>query len=280
MISAKIIEDSVFIRGTRLTTFQLKYPRYIHAELMTHRVFSRNASSSRAIPVGKLAQLSLEEMVEPIMWGINQPGMQSKDTELTGAALEKAKNTWRLMAEVCASGAAKLAELGLHKQWANRPLEWFGHINVVVTATEWDNWYALRNHPDAQPEIKALAQAMLLVQESSTPKDISNTDDEELQWHLPYVSAEERNKYEIGVLRKLSAARCARVSYLKHDGANPNLAEDLLLYDRLVGSAPIHASPIEHQAVPDWKSLDATKEWSGNFRGWIQYRKLVEERLP
>lgn len=279
MVEVKVIEDSVYRRGTRLTTLQLKYPRYIHAEFMTHRVFSRNASSSRAIPVGKLAQISLDEMVEPIVWGLNQPGMQAKMEELPTEAKEEAKKLWRYAAETCAQVSTQLADLGLHKQWANRLTEWFGHINVVVTATEWDNFFELRNHPDAQPEIKALAAAMAKALEDSTPRIIQDTDTEEYEWHLPYVSMGERDKYEIGVLRKLSAARCARVSYLKHDGREPNLAEDLLLYDRLVGSRPIHASPIEHQGSPMWDEMYPHMKFSGNLRGWYQYRKLIESTL-
>lgn len=278
-ISALVIEDSVSEEGVRLTTLQLSYPRYIHSELMTHRVFSRNASSSRAIPVSKLASMALENMVEPIRYGLNQAGMQAKNDCLTGEALDKARAIWKHMAETCAAGAVELAELGLHKQWANRPLEWFSNIKVIVTATEWSNFYALRAHPDAQPEFHTLAVLMKAAMEASMPKLLSPSG-----WHLPYVTAEERSGERDGMmLAKLSAARCARVSYLKHDGAAPSVEEDLALYDRLVGGKPIHASPIEHQATPDYASLSG-EGWErqrlhGNFVGWRQYRKLVEQQF-
>lgn len=270
MIEAKVIADSVsYPADKRIITLQLKYPRYIHAELMTHRVFSRNASSSRAIPVGKLAQSSLDEMVEPIVWGMNQPGMQAKMEQLTGDQLEQAKKVWRETAEVCAAASTKLAELGLHKQWSNRLIEWFGHISVVVTSTEWDNFFALRDHELAQPEIKALAVAMKKAIEESYSVVL-----EAGEWHLPYITLEDRLE-TLYLQKRMSAARCARVSYLKHDGGNPTVEEDLALFDRLVGSMPIHASPCEHQATPIEDESEA--QLQGNFKGWVQFRKELED---
>lgn len=274
MIEAKVIADSISEYDKRITTLQLKYPRYIHAEVMTHRVFSRNASSSRAIPVGKLAQSSLDEMVTPIVWGLNQAGMQAKMEELQGSAREEAEALWRNMAKTCAEGAAKLAELGLHKQWANRPLEWFGHISVVITSTEWSNFFALRDHELAQPEIKALAIAMKRAMYSSIAEVL-----EPGEWHLPYITIDDR-VHSLGTQKKVSAARCARVSYLKHDGTSSSVEEDLQLFDRLVGTMPIHASPCEHQATPiDYSSIYYaydTNPLQGNFKGWVQYRKELE----
>jgi thymidylate synthase ThyX len=274
MYEARVIEDSISIAGARLTTFQLKYPRYIHAEFMTHRVFSRNASSSRAIPVNKLVQKSLDEMVFPIRWGLNQPGMQANEQELEGERLEKAKLIWKRMAEFCANGVLELADLGLHKQWANRPLEWFGHIEVVVTATEWENFYHLRDHKDAQPEIRELAQLMRKAQNESQPKlRIGLNEDDPYSWHLPYVTAEERAQHSVADLVRMSTARNARVSYLTHDKKEPDVELDIALHERLVGGEPIHASPTEHVAFP----FAHASEWSANFKGWHQYRKDIEE---
>lgn len=276
MYEARVIEDSLSRSGVRLTTFQLKYPRYIHAEFMTHRVFSRNASSSRAIPVEKLVQKSLDEMVFPIRWGLNQPGMQANELELTGEKLQQAKLVWKRMAEYCADGVRELAELGLHKQWANRPLEWFGHIEVVVTATEWENFYHLRDHEDAQPEIRELAQLMRKAHEASEPVLRESTDDENPHnWHLPYVTPAERMSNTVEDLVRMSTARNARVSYLTHDKKEPNVEQDINLHERLVGGTPIHASPTEHVAYP----LSDGNSWSGNFKGWHQYRKDVEEKF-
>lgn len=279
--SAKIIEDSISPGSVRLTTFQLTYPRYIHAELMTHRVFSRNASSSRAIPTAKLVENSLRDMVYPIAWGLNQAGMQSQIQELSAEDKIRAEHIWHQMALFCAQGVRDLADLGpvnpatgkpfgLHKQWANRPLEWFGNITVVLTSTEWENWYNLRNHELAQPEIHHLAELMLAAQDSSIPYYC-----EDDVWHLPYITDEERceHAWNTKLLLKMSVARCARVSYLTQDGKVPSIEKDIELYERLVGSQPIHASPTEHQARPG--SDDCA--YSGNFRGWIQHRKLIEE---
>ncbi len=276
MISAKIIADSIAENGVRLTTMQLTYPRFIHSEFMTHRVFSRNASSSRAIPVAKMLEMVRNEPAMPIHWGKNQAGMQASE-ELSLAGREYSEALWRKAANKAADIAEEMMKLGLHKQATNRILEPFQHIHVVVTATEWDNFYSLRAHPDAQPEIHELAIQMLNAQKASTPRQLKAG-----EWHAPYVSDEERRLYENAedkfLLAKVSAARCCRVSYLKHDGTKASVEEELALCERLVGSEPLHASPFEHQAVPDI-SEGAAYELFGNLNGWVQYRKLIEEQF-
>ena len=285
-ITAKIIEDSINEEGNRLTTFQLLYPRFIHAELMTHRVFSRNASSSRAIPVKKMLDMVRNEPAMPIHWGKNQPGMQAAE-ELSAEDRYKAEVLWREAAQKASNVAERMVELGLHKQVANRILEPFQHISVVLTATEFDNWNALRAHPDAQPEIHELALQMQKVIAESTPKLLKTG-----EWHLPYVTQDERNDSffklpnNANMLLKISAARCCRVSYLKHDGNAASIMEDIELCNRLAGAKPIHASPFEHQATPDLIELIdddhgghgiwVNKALHGNFVGWIQHRKLIE----
>lgn len=274
MQEVTVIQDSISKAGVRLTTLQLRFPRFLLPEFNTHRVFSRNASSSRAIPVAKLAQLSLDTMYEPLFYGLNQPGMQSKEESLTGEALEEAKAIWRNMAETCVAGATRLAELGLHKQWSNRPVEWLGHIQVIVTATEWNNFMELRDHADAQPEIRVLAAEIKRQMYMSAPVVRERNRLHESGWHLPYVTQDERRRYadEPLFLAKLSSARCARVSYLLTDGTVPSAEKDIALYDRLVGSRPLHASPVEHSAYP----LPLPTQRSNNFVGWRQYRELVE----
>ena len=268
IITAKVIEDSISQHGVRLTTLQLCYPRFIHAEFMTHRVFSRNASSSRAIPVAKMIEQVRNGPAMPIHWGKNQPGMQANE-ELTGEELANAKEAWLTAAELAATQASILHKIGAHKQVANRILEPFQYMHVIVTATEWDNFFELRDHPDAQPEIHALAIVMKHAFANSRPVILLDGG-----WHLPYVTRAERAEHghDIELLLKLSAARCARVSYLTHDGQEPSIEKDVALYERLVGGVPLHASPIEHQATP----LSEPDMWSGNFRGWLQNRKLVE----
>lgn len=265
-ITARVVEDSVSMDGIRLTTLALRYPRFIHAEFMTHRVFSRNASSSRAIPVNKMLAQVWSDPAAPIHWGANQAGMQAM-TELTGWRRTAAKLVWNLSGKVMCGFVWGGMKLGMHKQTANRLLEPWQFIHVIVTATEWDNFFLLRDHKDAQPEIRALALVMKEAMRMSMPKRLRIG-----EWHLPYVNATERETYQPALLAKLSAARCARVSYLTHDGKPPELGKDLELYDRLVGANPIHASPVEHQASPAFYH-DA---WSGNLRGWQQYRKIVE----
>lgn len=280
MISAKIIADSVSPTGKRITTMELEYPRYIHAELLTHRVFSRNAASSRAVPVQKAIEVALANMVEPIRWGANMAGMQAATENLTGDRLESAQRIWRHMADVCAAGAQELAALGLHKQWANRPTEWFSHIRTVVTATEWDNFFTLRAHKDAQPEFQALAYAMRDAMKESVPTLLQVG-----EWHVPYVPTYrdlsgilhygEDAGMPLADALEVSASCCAQVSYRKLDDSIEKARE---VYRRLVDSRPFHASPFEHQATPS--NGDDADLW-GNLVGWVQHRKIIEhsERL-
>ena len=264
-ISAKMIEDSFASHGKRIMTMQLCYPRFIHAEFMTHRVFSRNASSSRAIPVDKMIEQVFHDPATPIHWGKNQAGMQARE-ELSGTNLVMAKNYWKEAALAAVRCATKLNSEGAHKQIVNRILEPFQWIHVVVTATEWENFYNLRDHQDAQPEIQMLAMHMQEVHNWSTPTLLN-----EGEWHLPYIHQSEREQYDYTDLLKFSAARCARVSYLLHDGTEPNPEKDLKLHDQLTKSVPPHMSPVEHQAQSRTED-----KFFANFRGWKQYRGYLE----
>jgi thymidylate synthase ThyX len=293
MISAKIVADSISQEGIRLTTFQLRYPRFIHAECRTHRVMSqtgedlevistdmglmvdrdlsRNARSSRAVPVKTMLDEVRNNPVMPVYWGKNISGMQAKE-ELTGKALEEAKLCWLASAKSALHYAERMAEIGLHKQIANRILEPYMYIDTLVTGTELANFFALRRHPDAQPEIQELANLMWEARQTSTPDLLQPG-----EWHLPYVTKEERQTYPLDVLQKLSSARNARISYKPFDG-NASLEAELERFDRLAGGAPLHASPMEHIATPDVKNWG--NEWCnphlhGNLRGFIQFRKLL-----
>lgn len=272
----EIIADSVNPCGNRITTVSLRYWRAIHGELMTHRVFSRNASSSRAIPVAKMIEQVRKDPAGPIHWGANQPGMQARQ-ELEGDALEAAQARWRRAAEDAANHAQALCDLGLHKQVANRVLEPWQWMHTVVTSTEWDNFFALRCHPDAQPEFQELARAIARQMGAGNPvrREWGSHKAPHTAWHLPYVTELERERYTVGILCKLSTARCARVSYLTHEGQVPNVDNDLLLHERLVGSDPIHASPTEHQACVLGNTFT---EKTKNFCGWAQYRWYVETK--
>ena len=272
MITAKVIEDSTCTHGVRIITLELQYPRFIHSEFMTHRVFSRNAMSSRAIPVEKMIEQVRSNPAAPIYWGANKPGMQAAE-EIRDTM--EAKQQWSMAARQAADRAESMMAIGLHKQVANRILEPFQWMRTIVTATEWDNFFVLRAHPDAQPEFQALAKAMKAAMDKSKPADRGRPgyQDQASSWHLPYIKPGEREYYLPSLLPKLSAARCARVSYLTHDGEDPKVDKDLELFNRLVGANPIHASPVEHQAYP---AHDAC-ERSGNFVGWMQYRQVMKE---
>lgn len=273
MISAKIIEDSLAPHGVRLTTFQLRYPRPIHAELLTHRVFSRNASSNRALPVAKVISQVMDEPWVPQHWGLNQPGMQAAG-EASEMIRRSAIDVWLDAAYSAAVSAEKLRGLGLHKQIVNRLLEPFQFISVIVTSTEWDNFFELRDHGAAEPHMNDLAVAMKAAMRESKPVQRPYEDGTARAWHLPYVSLGERATYlwQPHFLARISAARCARVSYLNHDGSSPDPKKDIGLFEKLVGSRPRHASPVEHPACP----LAKANLRSRNFRGWRQYRELIE----
>lgn len=266
--SARALLDSVAPSGVRLTTMEVRFPRFVHAELMTHRVFSRNAASSRAIPIKKMIASIREEPAMPIFWGKNQSGMSAR-AEIEGAARVTALAEWQKALDNALATAERLSEadIDLHKQLVNRILEPFSWITVIITATEWSNFFTQRLHPDAQPEIHRIAELMLAAFRATTPREVALG-----QWHLPLIQDDEQSM-DAATLCKLSVARCARVSYLTHDGQR-DIAKDLELYDRLMsGGANGHWSPTEHVATP----LADRRETSGNLRGWMQYRKLFTQ---
>jgi hypothetical protein len=286
-ITAKVIEHSVSRHGIELATLQLRFPRFVLAEFNTHRVFSRNARSSRAVPVERMIQEIETDPVIPLHWGANQKGMQASqecDAEVeawnylgcpSGPFLEEVTNreAWLLARDWAVDSAKAFAKAGYHKQVVNRLLEPFMHIDVLVSSTNWSNFLALRDHPDAEPHIAILAREIRAALDGSTPWLLQPGD-----WHLPYISTEERNAHDLDTQRKLSVARCARISYTPFDG-NGSIDAELARYESLVGSAPIHASPCEHQATPDyripyaphWKHADQHR----NFRGWRQFRAMI-----
>lgn len=272
MFFVRIIEDSINGRGNRLTTFQLKYPRCIHGELLTHRFLSRNSMSSRAVPVHKFVEQVLETPYIPLSWGMNQPGMQAS-VEATPEVAAKAEQIWLAASRSAVFHARALTELGIHKQNANRLLEPFQWMQTVITATEWKNFYALRNHHMAEPHFQLLAKMMLASHNASRPLDRSKFElNDPNAWHLPYVIDVERNASNgteyIAMLLHMSTARCARVSYLNHDSSRPTYEADKALYARLTSDYPPHASPLEHQAFP----CSELTHPMGNFVGWNQHR--------
>lgn len=273
MINVNIIQDSINRSGRRITTFELEYPRFIHAELMTHRVFSRNAASSRAIPIEKMIALVEASPATPI-WTMNKAGMQG-DYVTDHNIFEMADSTWIAARNATIECVKALSAMGIHKQNANRLLEPFQHIKVVLTATCFENFFALRCHPDAQPEIQMLANYMREALRASEPM-LLKVD----EWHVPYVDRRRTSSGQIeysvegqpicaGDALKISASCCAQVSYRVLDGS---LAKAIAIYDRLVDSKPVHASPFEHQAKPSVSVVDPTR----NFDGWVPHRVFID----
>jgi hypothetical protein len=323
-ISAKIITDSVGRHSPRLTTILTRSPRWIHAEGRTHRRLrmneevefelrtpspmedpnlSRNASSSRALPVAKMIEDVLNDPAIPVYWGANQKGMQADEESSTlvsmpgrdGNMVYTREQAWLLARDNAVAAARAFSEAGYHKQLVNRLLEPFSHINVLWTGTMWTNFFGLRIHADAEPHIRMLAKAMKDAMDASTPKLL-----EPGEWHLPFVLGSDRSHAEFHFkhaardakqrfidedLTKLSVARCASLSYRTVDDRLMTRDDAWRLFDKLLGAQPIHASPAEHQAKVDERQeakagSDAywfNEELSGNLGpGWVQFRKTLE----
>lgn len=257
-VSAKIIADSINRDEDRLTTFELTYSRFVHSEVLTHRAFVRNAQSTRAIPTQKRIDRVRDDPVMPILWLKNQKGMVARDEPIDN--IEEAVRAWREGAAHAALTAQKLTDLGLHKQWAGRGLEPYDTITVIVSATSFENFFALRCAEDAQPEIQCLAWRMAeQYYEKSVPVERSV--------HLPYVTEEEMQMgFTLRDLMYVSAGRCARVSYLSHDGRKKSLTEET---DFAIGlSRAGHWTPLEHPA-------QAHNAISRNYAGWQSLRAIL-----
>lgn len=287
-ITAKIIADSINPRGTRITTFELEYPRIVHGELMTHRVFSRNAASSRAIPVSAMIKSIEDNPAMPSHWGKNQAGMKAKE-ELDDLTKEATKGVWLSACKDAVAHARVMNDMGVHKQVVNRITEAYQHMKIVLTGTEFNNWFWLRDHTDADPTIKELAQKMHELYKENKPTLLYYG-----QWHLPYVECTysdykqyysiEGEHISLEDAKMISASACAQVSYRKTD---MSLEKARMIYKLLIESEPCHASPVEHAALcfgdnlcdrwPDGVTHMDRKGslWSGNFRDWIQMRQLI-----
>jgi len=247
----------------------LEFPRWILAELNTHRTFSRNTASSRAIPIEKMIKMVQENPAMPVFWGKNQPGMQSKE-ELIGNEFLNAKEAWLRARDRAVESAEELMECGMHKQYANRAIENFLYVKTILTGTEFENFFALRAHKDTQPEFQDLAYKMLDIYQLSEPKKLK-----EGEWHIPFGDKLDETRltevyYQTAIPHeelklRIATARCARVSYLNFEGKD-DYNKDIELSETLSSSG--HWSPFEHCAM----AMSAS-EFSGNFKGWKQYRK-------
>lgn len=258
---AVILADSTSPLGARITTMQVSYPRFVHAEELRHRMFSRSVSSNRALTTAQVVQGLLDDPVLPIRWGTRSRSMEQ------GAVLDtmraaRAEFWWLRAMRRNIRTANKLATLGVHKSITNRLLETWQWVHVVITATDWANFFELRCAPDAQPEIQHLALLMRDVYATSIPAPLDYG-----HWHLPYITTFERAMYNLHVLRQLAIARCARASYLGTDLTRPT-HEDIELFDRLTASK--HYGPYEHVARP----TETAHAYYDNFRGFRSYRHI------
>jgi hypothetical protein len=263
MIKATKITDSLNTKtGNRLTTFRIRVPKFLLAEINTHRALSRNFASARAIPAHKIRDQVMSDPFIPIYWGQNQKGMQAK-SELTGIHKQAAITIWKLSRWLIPPVIAHwmLDRLGLHKQTCNRLLEPYMWADGIISATEWQNFFRLRDHEDAQPEFRELARQMRDEYENDAPMPLDPG-----EWHLPMI--EPLDVMTAESKPSVSAARCARVSYLLRE-QNSSVVSDLALCKRLSDSG--HLSPFEHQAI-----AISEPERIGNFVGFRQYRKTFE----
>jgi len=296
--SVKVIQDSTNTAGNRLITYEIETYRYIWAEVLTHKMLNKNAQSSRAVPVKSVLAVNEADPVFPLVWGKNQGGMSSFNV-LEGTELESAKQLWKAASDHAFAYSKQLSEIGLHKMWANRITEPFSRIKVVMTGTEWDNFEWLRDDPDAaQPEIVDLARKIKEAKSNSETMLVFSG-----QAHVPYVHRVSigndmyyivgESEVSLDIALKISASCCGQVSYRKLDDS---FEKALQIYDRLFDGPKPHFSPSEHQGIAMKRTklgslnrLIGTKWekgvshvdnegnfWSGNLKGFIQNRKLIE----
>ena len=256
--SVKVITASESPDGHRIATIVARYSRFFHSEVMTHKNFSRNASSSRAIPFRTMLKLTRKSMSAPIHWGKNEPGMQASQ-ELTGFSLLFAKFMWYFTGHVVLTLAWIMSFSKVHKQIINRMIEPWTFINVQITATSWKNALELRIDNAAQPEFQGLASQ---IKEALSKTYYRRLKDGE--WHLPWIKDDEWH-LPLETLKKVSAARSARLSYTPIGDVKTNLSKDIELADRLWSQK--HLSPFEHQATPK-------QGRHANLMGWMNYRTL------
>lgn len=263
-----VVADSTNPWGGRLTTFLLRYPLCIHAEFMTHREISRNAASSRAIPVIRMMVATKADPFVPQYWLKNLPGMQGVEP-IDDDATQRALKAWNLALGHALEAAHTLQQLGVHKQVVNRLLAPFAHITVLATASNWSNFFGLRCHEAAEPHMRDMARTMRRAYLHSQPTYLRQG-----EWHMPLVTPAERANDIIGDQLVLSVARCASTSYTTVDDLPMDMERAQRIYDKLITERPMHASPLEHQAYADRESGPK----SGNFEpGWTQYRKTLAE---
>lgn len=293
VIKSRLVADSIAPSGKRIRTYEVEFHRFVTPEYNTHRVLSKNAASTRAIPLLTQIDNIINSPALPVFYGKNQAGMVAEQ-ELDPEAQEAAKEIILDMMRYCIHGVKKLNDLGLHKQTAGRYLEPWMTLKGVITGTEWENLFWLRHHKDAQPEFRFLAESMLKTANESTPILLKPG-----EWHVPYYFdgywKEDKDGVDVhGFTLKeaieISLSCCAQVSYRKLDDSLEKAKAVVSRLNLDSDTDPKHSSPAEHQATPmsegyavkDGKWEEGVTAYhkdlgkmSGNLAGWIQYRQLI-----
>ena len=263
---AYVVADSLNAEtGDRITTVILpRFPKVLLQELNTHRVFSRNAASSRAIPVEKMIQKTIDDPYIPKFTKAQKgmSGIEDEDSNFQG----ECEDEWGFAMGDAIQSVRKLLKLGCHKQNTNRLLEPFVRVPVIITSTKWENFFNLRCHPAAHPDFREVAIAIRQVREESEPVTLGVG-----QWHIPMFT-DEMGDFRFNERKVIAIARCARVSYSNHDGTNFDYEKDLALYKRLESSG--HLSPFEHCALA--VGLNSGVDCR-NFSGFYSHRALLED---
>lgn len=265
IISAEIITD-VFNGESRWTCFKVRYPRYIMAEVNTHRMLSRVSASSRAIPTAKLIERVRKDPFIPVHVGANQRGM-SAEKEVSEETRERFLNQWKLAAGSACLSASAMESIGVHKQIVNRVLEPFLTVETLIAGTEWGNFFKLRASKEAQPEFACLAYKMLEEYNNSEPKEAEG-------WSGPFmdqmphgVSHEEK--------KLIAVARVARISYSNFSG-EINIKDDLRLAEQLKSNG--HMSPFEFVVYPLVSGGEKYKLKCDNLSGFATFRSTIEKK--
>lgn len=285
-IQAEIIADSVWPiigHNKRLTTFKLVVPHSVLGHLVRHRAFSLSVASNRA-----LRSSSVMDTLNYIPdWRTAQKGMQP-------AEFINDKNKRDYLDDIVYTLKNYTSEYvnemvnkhNVAKELTNRYLAPFQLVTVLVTSSEYSNFFNLRDHQDAQYDTQIVARKMKKLLEENTPTYL-----ERGEWHLPFISYGEAKDNTIIEQIAASVARCARTSYKLPNSENrSDIISDIRLFNKLI-TPPIHASPLEHVAtplrmsdiyasiLPEDKTLNSA--FYGNTYGWVQLRKLFEfDDLP
>lgn len=146
MIKAEIVAHSVNKQGDELISVLCTFPRIILAEVNTHRMLSKNTSSSRAIPFKKMLETIENNPFIPIAWQKNHSGMQGSEYFTHPHDIQACEQNWLVARDKAVQTASWLNEGDVTKQLCNRLLEPFMWTTMLITGSKegWDNFFHLR----------------------------------------------------------------------------------------------------------------------------------------